>query len=249
MSNAHTAGLTADLGLKGNQYNQLLTYYAIPLVIFGPIFTMLTRLFGARCTLSGMLLVFGAASLASGFVKNFKEMVVCRVFVGAFESGFLASVIYYLSTWYTRRELASRIGIFYAALVGSSAFGGLFAYGMFQIKNETYFRWSYLFFLEGSLTMLWSIVVLVALPSGPQSAWFFSTTEKEVAQLRLEGDTAGSSLRHSLLSAPTFSWKEAFGEFTTPHSYIRVILSFLGGTVLTSNVNFLAIVVQRLGSV
>lgn len=95
LSNAYTSGLSADLGLTGNQYNQILTYYAIPLVIFGPVVTMLTRLLGARWTIAGMLLVFGAASLASGFVKDFKGMVVCRVFVGAFESGFLASYVYY----------------------------------------------------------------------------------------------------------------------------------------------------------
>ena len=52
---------------------------------------MLTKMVGARWTLPGMLLVFGAASLASGFVKSFESLVACRVFVGAFESGFLAS--------------------------------------------------------------------------------------------------------------------------------------------------------------
>ncbi|CAK7231728.1 hypothetical protein SBRCBS47491_008029 [Sporothrix bragantina] len=242
LSNAYTAGLSKDLGLVGNQYNQILTYYAIPLVVFGPVVTVLTRLLGARWTIGSMLLVFGAASLASGFVKDFKGMVVCRVFVGAFEAGFLASVIYYLSTWYTRRELASRIGIFYAALVASSAFGGLFAYGMFQIKNEKYFRWSYLFFLEGGLTMAWALVIYIAMPSSPQTAWFLNQNEKIVAQQRLEQDSISSSLEST-----KFRWKEALSEFTTLHGYIRLCLSFVGGTVLTSNANFLAIVVQRLG--
>lgn len=93
VSNAYTAGLSADLGLKGNQYNQLLIYYQIPFIVLGPVATMFTKMLGARWTLPGMLLLFGAASLASGFAKNFKSMVVCRVFVGAFESGFLASCV------------------------------------------------------------------------------------------------------------------------------------------------------------
>lgn len=149
-------------------------------------------------------------------------------------------VIYYLSIWYTRRELASRIGIFYAALVGSSAFGGLLAYGMFQIENETYFRWSYLFFLEGSLTMAWAIVCFFVLPSGTNTAWFLSQAEKDVAHFRLEQDSVQN------LDAK-FSWVESLSEFRTPHGYIRLLLSFISGTILTSNANFLAMIVKRLG--
>ncbi|KAL3956154.1 hypothetical protein ACCO45_009000 [Purpureocillium lilacinum] len=158
VSNAHTAGLEDDLGLVGNQFNQVLTYYQIPFIVFGPGITLLTKWLGARWTIPGMLLAFGSASLASGFARDFKDIVICRVFVGAFESGFLSSyatplyspytllvlsedsVIYYLSIWYTRAELATRIGIFYAALVASSAFGGLFAYGYCLCTSRTRLR-------------------------------------------------------------------------------------------------------------
>ena len=142
--------------------------------------------------------------------------------------------------WYTRKELASRIGIFYAALVASSAFGGLLAYGMFQITSGTYFRWSYLFFLEGGMTLLCGVIMLFILPSGTQSAWFLTPAEKEIAVLRLEQDSVTTL-------SPKFKWKEAFGEFYTPHVYIRFLFSFSGGTLLTSNANFLAMVVARLG--
>jgi MFS family permease len=136
--------------------------------------------------------------------------------------------------------LASRIGVFYAALTASSAFGGLLAYGMFQIEGGPYFRWSYLFFLEGGLTILCGIIMAFVLPSCPQSAWFLKPVEKEVAILRLEQDSV-STVDTSL------NWKEAFGEFYTPHGYLRCALAFCGGTLLTSNADFLAMVVARLG--
>ncbi|KAK2594290.1 hypothetical protein QQS21_007996 [Conoideocrella luteorostrata] len=206
VSNAHTAGLEDDLHLQGNQFNQILTYYQIPFIVLGPAITMLTKLLGARWTIPTMLLAFGSASLASGFARDFQDLVVCRVFVGAFESGFLASVIYYLSIWYTRKELATRIGIFYAALVASSAFGGLLAYGMFHIRGGPYPSWAYLFFLEGGLTMLWAIVLFSLLPSGTDTAWFLNKKEKDVARLRLIQDSVTN------LQTP-FRWKEALGEF------------------------------------
>ena len=149
-------------------------------------------------------------------------------------------VIYYLSIWYTRRELATRVGIFYAALVSSSAFGGLLAYGMFHITSGPYHPWSYLFFMEGGLTMLWSLLLYALLPMNTQSAWFLTQQERDVAALRLMQDSV-SNVRMP------FSWKEAFSEFYTPHGYIRVLWAFVSGIILTSNANFLAMVVKRLG--
>lgn len=111
---------------------------------------------------------------------------------------------------------------------------------MFQIKNDMYFRWSYLFFLEGGLTMTLAIFMFFALPSDTQRAWFLTQAEKEVARLRLEQDSV------TTLNAK-FSWRESLSEFYTPHGYIRICLSFVGGTILTSNANFLVIVVERLG--
>lgn len=240
VSNAHTAGLEEDVGLIGNQFNQVLTFYQIPFIVLGPLMTVVTKLVGAKYAVAGMLFVFGIASLATGWARTFEHLVICRVFVGAFESGFLASVIYYLSTWYTRAELASRIGIFYGSLVASSAFGGLLAYGMFQVTpTEGYFRWSYLFFLEGGLTILWSLVCFFLVPSSPKTAWFLNAAEKEVAELRIKDDV------QSLESQ--FTLREGLMEFRSPHGYIRVIMIFVSGTMLTSNANFLAMVVKRLG--
>lgn len=91
MSNAHTAGLAKDLHLVGNQFNQALIYYQTPFIILGPPVTMLTKQCGAGYTLPAMLLIFGAASLASGFVTSFNHLVACRVIVGAAEAGFLPS--------------------------------------------------------------------------------------------------------------------------------------------------------------
>ncbi|CAI6070555.1 unnamed protein product [Clonostachys chloroleuca] len=240
IANANTAGLTKDLHLQGNQFNQALTYYQIPFIIFGPLVTMLTKQFGAKITIPVMMIGFGTPSLATAFVHNFGELVACRVLVGVFESGFLASVIYYLSLWYTRTELASRIRIFYAALTSSSAFGGLLAFGMFQLNSDKYFQWSYLFILEGSLSLFWAILTFLVLPRQTSTAWFLSKQERDIAAARLAQDSVASA-------ESKFNLKESFSEFFTVHGYIRIVISFISGTILTSNANFLAMIVRRLG--
>lgn len=117
----------------------------------------------------------------------------------------------------------------------------MLAFGIFQIRpTGSLFRWSYLFFLEGALTIIWAVVIFFALPSDTEGAWFLNDEEKHVARLRLELDSVQSFEQK-------FNIKEAISEFTTPHGYIRCIIAFAIGTLLTSNQNFLAIIVERLG--
>ena len=78
------------------------------------------------------------------------------------ESAFFPLVIYYLTTFYRRGELARRLAIFYAASNIANAFSGLLAYGVFQIKSDAFYKgvpgrlqnWRYLFIIEGSFTIV-----------------------------------------------------------------------------------------------
>lgn len=256
MSNAKTAGLSEDLGLVDNQFNLILTYYFIPFVLLGPVAGIATKRFTAKYTIPVMMLGFGSASLGSAFVHNYRELLACRIIVGAFESGFLTSqvfepqhtvqeltktrVVYYLSLFYTRGEIASRIGIFYAALTSSSAFGGLISFGVFQMKKTGHTQWFYLFVIEGTLTLAIAIACFFLLPRDIRSAYFFTDEEKDTAEKRILADSVESL-------EIKFKWKEAITEFVTAHPYIRMITGITFGTVLNSNSSFLAIIVSRLG--
>lgn len=54
---------------------------------------MATKQLGAKWTIPGMLVGFGTPSLLTGFVKNYGQLSACRIMVGTFESGFLASFV------------------------------------------------------------------------------------------------------------------------------------------------------------
>ncbi|KIW36987.1 uncharacterized protein PV06_10885 [Exophiala oligosperma] len=157
-----------------------------------------------------------------------------------FEAGFLPSVVVYLSTFYTRNELASRIGIFYAASVIAFAFGGLLAYGLFHIHNAGHYSWSFLFFTEGSLTILCGIFLALVIPRTLQSARWLGQDENAAAESRL------LKLWTDKIN-PAFSWSEAFLKLKTFYIYIRSLISISFGVLLASNANFLAIITVRLG--
>lgn len=148
LGNAKTDGLDEDLHLVGNQYNLLLSLFYIPFVLTAPGMNMLTKKFGAKLVLPISMIIFGGMAMLSAAVKNFGGLLTTRWFLGMAESGFYPGVIFYLTTFYKRSELAGRLSVFYAASVIAGAFTGLIAYGVFQIKSHL-FGWQYLFLIEG----------------------------------------------------------------------------------------------------
>ncbi len=47
-------------------------------------------------------MLWGAVMIGMGFVKTYKQLYACRILLGLLEAGFFPSVVYLLSTWYTR---------------------------------------------------------------------------------------------------------------------------------------------------
>jgi hypothetical protein len=151
------------------------------------------------------------------------------------------SVVFYLSLFYTRTEIASRIAIFYAGQVIASAFGGLLAYGMFHITpSGGLFVWSYLFILEGCLTCLVAIASYFILPADIARAYFLTQEEKDMATLRMTLDSMEQV-------SDKFVWSEALSEFRTIHLYARMAIALTVGILPHASANFLAIMTQRLG--
>jgi hypothetical protein len=76
--------------------------YCIVDIIFEFPSNILLRKIGARNLLSTITILWGAATLAIAFVKNWQSLVGLRVVLGFFEAGFFPGCVYLLSSWYTR---------------------------------------------------------------------------------------------------------------------------------------------------
>ena len=66
---------------------------------------MLTRKVGPRYTIPGYMASWGSMAMIAAGALNFGGQLATRVLLGAFEAGFAASLIFYLTTFYTRAEL------------------------------------------------------------------------------------------------------------------------------------------------
>jgi MFS family permease len=152
---------------------------------------MLTKRFGAKYVLPSAMFIFGSMAMLSAACKNFGGIVTTRWFLGMAESGFYPGVIFYLTTFYKRHELAGRLSLYYAASSIAGAFTGLIAFGVFQIDGPIK-GWQYLFLIEGSLTVAGGIVGIIFLPKSAATAYFLTEEEKRLAYHRIAEDSSVS---------------------------------------------------------
>ncbi|KAF5543002.1 major facilitator superfamily transporter [Fusarium mexicanum] len=240
MGNAKTAGLVKDLGLKGDQYNILLSVFFIPYVLTAPFLGLLGKKVGPSRILPGMMAVFGTMTLLTATVHNFSGLFAIRWFLGMSESAFFPLVIYYQTTFYRRGELARRLAIFYAGSSIASAFSGLLAFGTFQIKGGALSAWKYLFVVEGAGTLIVAIFAYWYLPFNGATASFLNAQEKEVAHHRLQIDS-------SSVVAEEFSLKEAVKIMRHPTSWVILLIQICLGVPLQGVQLYLPVIVKRLG--
>lgn len=156
------------------------------------------------------------------------------------ESAFFPLVIYYLTTFYRRGELARRLAIFYAASNIANAFSGLLAVGVFRITNTSLYPWRYLFLIEGSCTILFSIFAFFYLPQTAGEARFLNDEEKKLAFHRIQVDS-------SSVVNEKFDLRDSLKIFKQPTAYAFLIVEMCLGVPLQSVSLFLPQIVGRLG--
>lgn len=241
LGNAKTAGLEKDLGMEGtNDYNILLSIFFVPYVLAAPVLAILGKMYGPSRVLPCMMFTFGTMTLLTVAVYNFGGLVTLRVFLGIAESAFFPLVIYYQTQFYRRGELARRLAIFYAASNIAYAFGGLLAFGCFQITGGAVENWKYLFVIEGSLSMCMAVVAFIFLPRSAVKARFLNDEEKKLAFYRIQVDSS------AIVEEP-FEFREAVQILKEWTSWLILAIEMCLGIPLQSVSLFLPQIVARLG--
>ncbi|KAF7914267.1 uncharacterized protein EAF01_000673 [Botrytis porri] len=240
LGNAKTDGMEKDLGFKSNQYNIILSVFYIPYVLCALPIAALGKKYGPATVLPILMMFFGSFTILGVAVQNFGGMMTLRWFLGMSESAFFPLVIYYLTTFYRRGELARRLAIFYAASNIASAFSGLLAVGCFQITSTPLYPWRYLFLIEGSTTLLFAIFAFFYLPASASTAKFLTEPERTLAYHRIQVDS-------SSIVNEEFHLNDSLAIFKQPSTYAFLAIEICLGVPLQSVNLFLPQIVARLG--
>ncbi|KAF4212243.1 hypothetical protein CNMCM8980_003827 [Aspergillus fumigatiaffinis] len=174
-------GITEDLHMTAEQFA---TAVSILFVGYLP-FQIPSNLIITKISCPGMYIccavtVWGCISAATAAVKSYGQLLAVRAILGMAEAVFFPGAIYYLSAWYTKRELGKRIAGLYIAQQVGNAFGGLLAVAILQLNGIHHIAgWQYLFIIEGSVTF-------------PHNSRILSPLERDLAVWRIESEAGAS---------------------------------------------------------
>ncbi|KAM5374348.1 hypothetical protein ACJZ2D_006521 [Fusarium nematophilum] len=240
LGNAETDGMSKDLGFVGEQFSLLILLFYIPNGLCDLPLNLLTKRFSGRVMLPTLMVGWGAMALLQAAVKNFGGMLAIRLILGAFEAGFFAGAVFYLTLFYTRGELGFRIALFFGSALLASAFSGLISFGVFHIEHPGVTGWMWLFFIEGAMTVIFGVVAFWWLPANPQTAWFLNETERQISALRSLRDGSGKI-------GEEFNFRECFQAWNSWKFLVWCIISLTYPVAFATTANFLPLVLRRLG--
>ncbi|CAN9472707.1 unnamed protein product [Alternaria alternata] len=136
------------------------------------------------------MIVWGIISGATGACQNFAGLVVCRFFLGFIEAAYFPGCLFYLSAWYTRKELGLRTAVLYSGSLISGAFGGLITAGITSNMDGTQGlrAWRWVFIIEGVITVAIAFGAFWILPNFPRTTSWLTEEERQLAVYRLQED-------------------------------------------------------------
>lgn len=183
--------------------------------------------FGPQRWMAFIVFIWGIIALATGFVKNFGSLVALRLLLGVFEAGLFPGLNVYLTFFYTKRELALRVGYLFVSAAIAGALGGLLAYGIGHLDGVRGLSgWRWIMILEGLPTIVLGGVVLFFLPNNPEHAYFLTPEEKKLMVVRHQRQYGFTE------SAQEFSKKDMVKAFKDWKVWVFCVAQFGADTML-----------------
>ncbi|KAM5543419.1 hypothetical protein V8D89_002670 [Ganoderma adspersum] len=236
----YVAGLASSLHLTGVQFNLCVAIMLIPYSLLQVPSNIALKKVGPSRWLPIIMFVWGSILVSMAFVRNFRGLMTARVFLGTVESGLLPGLTYYLCAWYPKFAQAKRIGFMYSGVSLAGAFGGLLAYAIEKMNGIGGLPgWSWIFILEGLLTVLVAAIFYFYMYDNPENATFLTDAERTWLLETIKHDSAGGSKQ--------FKREFIFQALRDPKAYIFMAMFFLSCVPAVSFNVFLPSIINGLG--
>ena len=183
--------------------------------------------------LPSCMVVWGLISACTAAVQSFGGLVAVRFCLGFVEAAYFPGVLFFLSSWYTRKELAVRTAVMYSGSLISGAFSGLIAAGISSGLDGArgIAAWRWLFIIEGVITIFISFCAYFILPNFPRTTSWLSEQERQLAAFRLQEDIGTDDWVSSEHQSLLHGFKLAFTDIKT-----WILMLLLTGIVSSAGV-------------
>lgn len=207
------------LGITDQQYLWGLTIFFISYAFFEVPSNILLKRLKPHIWFPIIISLWGLTMTLMGVMKNYNDYLTARWFLGVFEAGLFPGVNYYLSSWYKRSEFGIRAAVFFSAATVAGAFGGLLAAGIAQMSGTAgLLGWSWIFILEGIVTVVAGAASFWIIVDFPDTATFLTDRERAQVVWRLQQDQQKSA------GGEGFKWKRLYQAFLDIKVWLAMIV-------------------------
>lgn len=194
---AKLQGITEDLNMTTQQFATSISILFVGYLPFQiPSNLIITKVSRPGMYICCAVVIWGTISACTAAVHSYGQLLAVRAILGIAEAVFFPGAVYYLSAWYTKKELGKRIAGLYIAQQVGNAFGGLFAAAIGQLDGvHGIAGWRWLFIVEGTMTVGIGMICACVMPEFPHNSRILSQTERDLAVWRIESE-AGAAEGH-----------------------------------------------------
>ncbi|KAG8405767.1 hypothetical protein J3458_021701 [Metarhizium acridum] len=243
LGNARLYGLEEDLGLSTSQFQVAISIFFVTYMVFEVPSNLVLKLFTPRRWIAFITVSWGLVATLMGLVTSYGSLVACRLLLGAVEAGLFPGLNIYLTFFYTRNELALRVGYLFVSAAVAGALGGLLAYGIGHMDGvQGLSGWRWILIVEGIPSVVLGVVTYFVLPNDAETAWFLDDAEKALMEMRRRREygstkSSGGIEKSDVLRAVT-DWK----------AWAFYVAQFGVDTMLYGFSTFLPTIIQALGT-
>jgi MFS family permease len=144
IGNARLYGMEDDLGLTGDQFQVSVSILFVTYVLSELPSNLVIKKLRPSRWIAFITTGWGVVATLTGVTQNYAGLIVCRLVLGALEGGLFPGLTIYLTMFYTRREIALRVGYLFVSAAIAGSLGGLLAYGighMDGVAGQSGWRW------------------------------------------------------------------------------------------------------------
>ncbi|KAL8801811.1 MAG: hypothetical protein Q9182_004218 [Xanthomendoza sp. 2 TL-2023] len=243
---ARLAGLEEELELTGTQYLTCVSILFVGYILMQvPSNLFMNKIGKPALYLPTCMIIWGMISAATAAAESFGGLVAIRFFLGFVEAAYFPGCLFFLSSWYTRKELGFRTAILYSGSLMSGAFSGLITAGITGgMDGKRGLRaWRWLFIIEGVITIVIAFAAYFVLPDFPRTTTWLTEEERQLAIWRLDEDIGEDDWTGAQNQTFWHGMKLAFQDIKMWNLMVLLFCFVASGTVT----NLFPTVVQTLG--
>jgi sugar phosphate permease len=136
-----------------------------------------------RALIAALMLLWGTAEIALGFINTPTELAVVRFLLGFFEGGIFPTMLLFVRTWFAPSERATANGVWQLAYPLAAMLNGPIA--GYVLDHGT---WRTLFIIEGIFPIAWAAVWLWGVAASPQKARWLDPADRATLLAKLAAE-------------------------------------------------------------